>query len=293
MELYQLRTFVTVARLEHVTRAATALHLTQPTVSGHIKALEGELGVALFVRSAGGVELTAFGRQVLEKAHCILALSDELAADARLHVGKICGQVTLAVINDPETYGLGTIMNAMREQYPNVTVEIRHGLSGWALDEVKSARRDAGFYIGRINDPDLRVIPVREVRYCIVGPIGWRDEVESDKWAAIGRLPWIWVPPIGSYPHLVTELLARHGVTPNRVIETDREAIIQNLVSAGVGLCLLREERARAALESGKVFVWEEGRIAAPLSFMFLVSRARDPLIQALGEVVERCSSMF
>jgi DNA-binding transcriptional LysR family regulator len=293
MEIYQLRTFVMVARFANVTQAANALHLTQSTVSGHIKALEGALGVTLFMRTAAGVELTAFGHQVLSKAQQILSMSEELLADARLHAGNVSGQIRLGVVNDPETLGLGDIMNGMREQYPDITVVIQQGLSGWALNEVKSAQRDAGFYIGELNDPEVRMVPVREIGYCIAGPIAWREQVETEGWAAIGRLPWIWVPPLGSYPGLVTELLARHGVTPNKVVETDREAITHNLVSAGVGLCLLREERARAALTEGKIFVWEEGRTSANLSFIYLAAREKDPLIQALLTVVKKSSQLL
>ena len=53
MEIYQLRAYVTVARIGHLTRAAEVLHVTQPAVSGQIKALEEELGVAPFVRKPG------------------------------------------------------------------------------------------------------------------------------------------------------------------------------------------------------------------------------------------------
>lgn len=291
MEIYQLRTFVTVSRFANVTQAAHALHLTQSTVSGHIKALEGELGVSLFLRAATGVELTAFGHQVLGKAQQLLALADEVLADARLHAGNVSGQIRLAVVNDPETLGLGEIMNGMRLQYPDVTVMLRQGLSGWALNEIKSGQRDAGFYIGEIHDPQVRAVPIRDIRYFIAGPVGWREQVEAEGWAAIGTLPWIWVPPLGSYPHLVTDLLARHGVAPRKVVETDREAIIQDLVGAGVGLCLLREQRARVAANQGKVFVWEEGSTSATLSFIYLAAREKDPLIQALLAVVRTCSA--
>ncbi len=287
MELYQLRTFATVARLGNVTQAAQALHLTQSTLSGHLKALEGELGAPLFVRGATGVELTPFGHAMLDKTQRMLALADELLAEARLHAGGPSGQIRLAVVNDPETLGLGEIMNDMRRQYPDVTVVIRQGLSGWALNEVKSGQRDAGFFIGRISDPEVQAVPVREIRYFIAVPTAWREQVESEGWAAVGRLPWIWVPPLGSYPHLVTELLASHGVTPHKVVETDREAITQDLASAGVGLCLLREQRARAAARDGRLFIWEEGSTSATLSFIYLAARQKDPLIQALLAVVK------
>lgn len=292
MEIYQLRTFVTVARFANVTQAANALHLTQSTVSGHIKGLERALGVALFLRTTSGVELTAFGHHALAKAQQVLAQADELLADARLQAGHVSGQLRLAVINDPETLGLGTIMNGMRTQYPAITMVLQQGLSGWALNEVKTAQRDAGFFIGELNDPEVRVVPVRRIHYCITGPIDWRERVETEGWAAIGQLPWIWVPPQGSYPRLVTELLARHGVTPHKVVETDREAITQNLVSAGVGLCLLREERAQAALQEGKIFIWNEGRTEATLSFIYLAAREKDPLIQAILAVIRANASL-
>ena len=64
MELYQLRTFAAVAEESHLTRAAERLHLSQPAVSGHIKALEGELGVRLFDRAPTGMELTSGRRRV-------------------------------------------------------------------------------------------------------------------------------------------------------------------------------------------------------------------------------------
>ena len=61
MEMYQLRAYVTAATLGSVTRTAEALHLTQPAITAQIKALEEELGVALFDRRPGRISLTRAG----------------------------------------------------------------------------------------------------------------------------------------------------------------------------------------------------------------------------------------
>jgi len=71
MELYLLRTFVTVAEQGHLTKAATLLHVTQPAVSGQVKALEESVGLKLFERSPTGVRLTKAGEALLPKAKAI------------------------------------------------------------------------------------------------------------------------------------------------------------------------------------------------------------------------------
>ena len=72
MELYQLRTFLTVAELGNLTQAAVVLHLSQPAVTAQIKALEEELGLPLFERVDGGVTLTRAGSHLLDEARELL-----------------------------------------------------------------------------------------------------------------------------------------------------------------------------------------------------------------------------
>ena len=78
MEIYQLRTFVTVAQQGHLTQAAELLHLSQPAVTAQIKALEEEFGVALFERYPGGVQLTEAGKLILPDAQQILSQARSL-----------------------------------------------------------------------------------------------------------------------------------------------------------------------------------------------------------------------
>ena len=83
MSLQQLRYFVTVAEEEHVTRAAARLRVSQPPLSRQIRALEDELGQALFERRGRGIALTAFGRAFAARANGILRHVDEVLADVK------------------------------------------------------------------------------------------------------------------------------------------------------------------------------------------------------------------
>lgn len=74
MEIYQIRAFVTVARLGNLTKAAEALSLTQPAVTAQLKALEQSLGVALFDRAAGRLSLAKAGEALLPTAEALLVL---------------------------------------------------------------------------------------------------------------------------------------------------------------------------------------------------------------------------
>ena len=68
MEMYQLRAYVTAATLGSVTRTAETLHVTQPAITAQIKALEEDIGTALFERTAGGLRMTQAGQELLPQA---------------------------------------------------------------------------------------------------------------------------------------------------------------------------------------------------------------------------------
>ena len=96
MELYHLKTFVMVAKEEHLTRAADKLNTSQPAVSAHIKALEEELGLVLFRRTSKGMRLTKEGTILYQKAlaslstihdfqHQALRMQKEIKRNQRRH----------------------------------------------------------------------------------------------------------------------------------------------------------------------------------------------------------------
>lgn len=83
MSLDQLRYFVTVAETGTTHEAARRLHISQPPLSRQIRALEDELGVALFARTTRGMNLSPAGAVLLDRARSILAALDEAVTATR------------------------------------------------------------------------------------------------------------------------------------------------------------------------------------------------------------------
>src|ERR1700727_1464068 len=103
MELRHLRAFEAAARLLHFRRAAEELHLAQPSLSGQIAALEGELGTPLFDRIGRGVRLTDAGEELLPRARRILAEVEEAYRAVAAHSGLEGGRVRVGA---PPTVGM-------------------------------------------------------------------------------------------------------------------------------------------------------------------------------------------
>src|SRR3989475_12040174 len=97
--------------LGSVTRPAEALPLTQPAITAQIKALEEELGVALFDRRPGRISLTRAGEALMEPARQVLDAAGRLQGQARELQGEITGQLLLGTVADPEALRLGSLLH--------------------------------------------------------------------------------------------------------------------------------------------------------------------------------------
>ncbi|WP_197446917.1 LysR substrate-binding domain-containing protein [Tautonia plasticadhaerens] len=117
-----LETFCKAAELASFTRAAEALGLTQAAVSQHVRSLERELGVPLFHRRAGRVELADAGRTLYDYARRILDLHDEARAALGLDTPGSEGEVRLAASTVPAECLLPELLGRFRAAHPGIRV---------------------------------------------------------------------------------------------------------------------------------------------------------------------------
>lgn len=286
MELYQLRTFVIVAEEAHLSRAAERLFVSQPAVSAHIKALEEELDVKLFVRSSKGMELTRQGQVLKVKAEQAINAANEVLFEAKALKSELVGKMRVGLNTDSEFLRVGQLVTGLADAHPQITLSLEDGLTGKVMADVAQGKLDAGFVFGEVGLPDLEAVELTSFAIQIAGPAAWKDDLETATWKDLAAMPWIWTPAHCPYHHMAHDMFAKRKLTPEKVIEANGEHLLRALVTSGRGLTLMREDEIAAGIKANEIAIWPHESFRLPASFISLASRETDPMIMALKEVV-------
>lgn len=180
MTLDQLRVFVTVARLGHVTRAGAALNLTQSAVSAAIAALESRHGTQLFHRIGRGIQLTAEGELFLSEADAVLARAAAAERALTELSGLKRGALRLHASQTIAAYFLPPLLHRFHLRHPGIALELRQGNTAEVAAAVAACEADMGFVEGTVDNPALVAEPVAtDAMVLVVGA--------HHPWAGVGR----------------------------------------------------------------------------------------------------------
>ncbi|MDP1865426.1 MAG: LysR family transcriptional regulator, partial [Bradyrhizobium sp.] len=124
MELSDLVTFSTVARLGAVTRAADELNTVQSNITQRVKALEAEIGTPLFERHSRGMTLTGAGRRLLPYAQRLAALAREAVLAAR-EDGEPKGPLSIGSMETTAAVRLPALLAEFHRRFPAVLLSLR------------------------------------------------------------------------------------------------------------------------------------------------------------------------
>jgi len=252
MLMAHLESFIEVARRGSVSRAAEQLYITQPALTARLKALEGELGVELFVRTPRGVKLSDAGRAYLPYAERALAIVAEgHQAMAALREGTT-GELLIAAAPAVSTYVLPAVLKSFRSSHPDVRLGVRTGHTEEVLDMV--LRGEAHIGIGRpIRHHDVELIPLFDDEMLLVvaarHPFASRGKVSL---AEVAGERLVLFDRTSSYHELTSSLFRQAGVVPASTLELDNVEAAKKMVQQGLGVALLprmaltQELRARS-----------------------------------------------
>ncbi|MGI6590792.1 MAG: LysR family transcriptional regulator [Eggerthellaceae bacterium] len=162
MNLSHLYYFRTLARVQHYTRAAEELFITQPTLSNAVSQLERELGIPLFQKEGRNVRLTKQGREFNEYISQALDLIDKAVDIAHEQAGSPSGNIDLGVIYTIQADYLPPLLRAYRNRYgQGININTYQGLTNQLVEDLEAGRYDLvfGSYVEG-HSHDLGFIPV-------------------------------------------------------------------------------------------------------------------------------------
>jgi len=238
VELSDLLTFATVARAGGITRAAEALNTVQSNVTQRIKALEAEIGTALFERHSRGMTLTGAGRRLLPYAQRIAALSREALLAAR-DDGEATGPLTIGSMETTAAVRLPTLLASFHRRFPEVALTLRTATTADLATAVLDGALDGAFVTSPIDHAELAGITAFREELVLIAARRF-DSLAALRAGTPESGPTALVFRIGcTYRHRLEHLFAIFGWPSAARWELGTLDGMIGCVAAGMGVALL------------------------------------------------------
>ncbi len=281
MELNQLKTFITVAEEQHLTRAAERLFTSQPAVSAQLKALEESLDVVLFDRTPKGMKLTPAGEKLLIQAQAALDAANLVVSKAKAMKGEVMGELSVGVNSDLAFLKIPELLVDASTAYPSIQLSFINSMSPDILRDIRKGKLDTGFFFGSSTTNDLHVVKVADIKTAIVAPIAWQERIHQASVEELGAMPWIYTTERCPFYHLTEAMFGEAGIVPSKAVFVDNEESIRQLVKSGLGISLLRMDDAEQAEAEGWGTRWNGVPPSIALSVAVQTRRVQEPILQA------------
>jgi len=286
MELNHLQTFIVVAEEKNVTRAAERLFMTPSSVSAHIKALEDELNVVLFVRKPQGMEITDHGNILRARAESLVrGAQDMVELSAKLQA-SLTGKVRIGLNAGIKFLRVAELITKVRQSYPKVDLVFESISTGKTFPCLRDRTLDAGFIFGDVPDRSIAAHKLYKAELVVAAPIAWKSQIAGISWKNMALLPWIYPTTYCAFHSIVDKTFRREHISYQQAVTSDDDTTKLELVAAGIGLTLLERTEAEEAAQEGKIAIWQRRMFEIELSWAYLRNRSEDPLIKALTEDV-------
>ncbi|SEG08228.1 LysR family transcriptional regulator [Paenibacillus sp. UNC499MF] len=237
MEILQLQYFRTVARLQHMTKAAEELHIAQPALSKTIARLENDLGVPLFDRQGRKITLNAFGRAFLNKAEVALTALEEGRKEVADLAGMEQGSISIA---SPVLNRLSGPLGEFLARYPDIRLRLTQVPTEDLAGMLEKGEADFCFTAYPVARPGIVEEPVLSEEVFLAVPPGHRfaDRTSIALREAAGE-PFIGYKKEHVFRQRDDALFRQAGMTPDFVCEVNEPSAKAALVRAGLGVAFV------------------------------------------------------
>lgn len=259
MTLDQLQTFLWVARLKGVRRAAEQMNISQPAVTARMQMLEDTLRVKLFERTTRGISLTREGELLRGYAEQIAFVEEEI----RQRVSDPTGLEALLRVGASETIAetwLPRFLEQLSTAYPRITLDLTVDISFSLREALMAGQLDLALLMGPVSAYSVNNIALPSFE------LGWYRTVGSPE-PDFQQIPVIsYARNTRPYRELTEELTKRHGPAVRVFSCASLSASIQ-MIAAGIGVGPIPNALARDRVASGQLQAFDAGWTPSPLNF--------------------------
>lgn len=243
MTLAQLTYFQKIAQLEHFSRAAEELNISQPSLSRSINTLEQDLGLPLFEKQGRNVVLTKYGRIFLE--HTDRILEEVRTAERKMqYLTQDGGHVDIAYVSPLANYYIPhTVRSFLNlEENKNVTFSFSQARTSDLIAGLKNDTYDVIFGAYVEDQPSIHFTPIlKQEMLIITSPTHPLAEKESVPFEVLGKYPLIGYDQYSGLGLYTRKLYRQHHITPTLVIDCPDEYSIAALVAENFGIALVAD----------------------------------------------------
>jgi DNA-binding transcriptional LysR family regulator len=245
MNLEQLQSFVEVARIGHFTRAATHLHLAQPSLSRQISTLESDLGAALFHRARGNITLTAAGESLLPLAKRMLADAESVRYEMQELAGLRTGRVRLGATPTLCISLVAEVLTLFHAAYPGIDLHLTERGSHGLLEELSGGALDLALITTPESDSgpsaSLRRLPLLTEQLVVIAsahsPL--LEGVHTLTLAELAVLPQITFHESYDLRAMTMQAFQKAGLVPKLVLEGAEMDAVLRCVERGLGVAVV------------------------------------------------------
>ncbi|MDE5416225.1 LysR family transcriptional regulator [Alkalihalobacterium chitinilyticum] len=256
MEWQQLEYFQKVAQVEHFTRAAEELFISQPALSRSIARLEKDLGVPLFERSGRTVKLNRYGRMFLSRVNESLQLIEDGKQELTDIVHPDHGQIALSFLHTLGSHLVPDLIGQYRKTFPHVKFQLFQSTADVLIEQLTTGEVDlcltsapvqtVGFHWEKLFSEKLYIIVPKSHR------LAARKGIKLEE---IANEPFIGFKEGVGLRTITDQLCQDAGFTPNITFEGQEVSTVNGLVSAGLGVSLIPERKGLDETEVSKIEV--------------------------------------
>lgn len=243
MNLYHLRYFATLAHLEHYTKAAELLAITQPSLSHAISCLEKELGIKLFEKDGRNVVLTKCGKVFLEDVEYSLRILDSGINKVQL-TGTGEGRIDLALLRTLSTTVVPSFVRGFLDANPGRHIDFHFhnatGLTPDILQGLKDRKYDIAFCSMAKGEPAIEFTPISKQELVVIVPKGHplehRKEIDLEETLLY---PQIGFSKRSGLRPVIDQLFEQCNKSPDYIYSVEEDQAVAGLVGAGFGVAIV------------------------------------------------------